>query len=225
MKKLFLAIIVSVFLLSALAAAKPTVSVRINGAQAIPGDPISATPRIEITATTTSGPVSGTVEIAATRATLTFTQVGNNYYATREITSALSDGIYTVTVEATDTTTTETIYTVTPLYVQNTKELIVQGSLLCYPNPFDPGSTATTTIAYSLSKPANLTLSIYDLAGTPVTRKSYSAGDNGGHAGYNSPTWDGRSDTGSVAGNGIYVILLVADGKLAGKGKLTVLKR
>ena len=214
-------------ILAAAASAKPTISAEVNGLRLIPGDPLSATPRITITVTTASGPARGTIEVGAVKTALTFTQVGNNYYATHNVTAPLADGIQTITIEAWDTTTDEAIFEITPLYVQNNKAIIVQGVALFYPNPFDPGNTTTptTAIGYTLSKPANVTLSIHDLTGMLIAKKTYAADANGGRAGYNAVTWDGRSDGGSLAGNGLYVCLIIADGKVIGKGKLTVLKR
>ncbi|MCU0641856.1 MAG: hypothetical protein MUC35_07265 [Candidatus Margulisbacteria bacterium] len=213
--------------ISGCAFARPTLSVKLNGVTAIPGDSLSATPRIEIIATTTTGPVRATLEVGSALTNLTFVQSGNNYYATAEITTALADGIFALTIEAADATTAEAVYELTPLYVRTAGDPAAIGAPLCYPNPFDPGNAATPTakIGYTLTRSANVTLSIHDLAGTLLVKQSYAAGVNGGSAGYNAVTWDGRSAGGNVAGNGIYVYLLIADGKLVGKGKVTVLKR
>jgi len=197
--------------LAAAATAQPTISAEVNGLRLIPGDPISPTPTISITVTTASGPAGGTIEVGGLSTTLTFTQDGNNYYATHNVTTPLADGSQTITIEASDATTLEALLEITPLYVQNNQELIVQGTPLFYPNPFDPGNTATTAIGYTLSKPANVTVAIFDLTGAMIAKQAY--------------TWDGRSGGGAVAGNGLYVCLIIADGKVLGTGKVTVLKR
>ena len=211
--------------LAAAATAQPTISAEVNGLRLIPGDPISPTPTISITVTTASGPAGGTIEVGGLSTTLTFTQDGNNYYATHNVTTPLADGSQTITIEASDATTLEALLEITPLYVQNNQELIVQGTPLFYPNPFDPGNTATTAIGYTLSKPANVTVAIFDLTGAMIAKQAYTADANGGRAGYNAVTWDGRSGGGAVAGNGLYVCLIIADGKVLGTGKVTVLKR
>ena len=139
--------------------------------------------------------------------------------------AALADGTHGLTIEAFDSLGGAT-FEVVPLFVQAGQELIVQGKPLNYPNPFDPGvAGGTTLISYMLSKPANLTLSIHDMFGTPVTKLNFIAGANGGRAGYNAVPWNGKSDAGQVVGNGIYIYLLIADGKVIAKGKLMVLKR
>jgi hypothetical protein len=227
MKKLIMAIAISLLVLAAAASAKPTISAEVNGLRPIPGDPLSPTPTISITVTTASGPANGTIEVGGLRTTLTFTQSGNNYFAVHRVTTPLADGRQTITIEASDATTLEAHYEITPLYVQNNQTLIVQGAPLFYPNPFDPGQTATPTVAigYTLSKPANVTVNIYDLSGRLIARQAYSADGNGGRAGYNAVSWDGRSGGGALVGNGLYVCLIVADGKALGTGKITVLKR
>jgi hypothetical protein len=226
MKKIFLSAMFMIIILAAAASAKPSISAEVNGVRLIPGDAISSTPRINITVNTASGPARGTIEVGGVQTILTFTQVGNNYYAVHNVTTPLANGIQTITIRAGDAGTVEAIFELTPLYVQNNHDLTVQSPPLCYPNPFDPGNTATptATIGYTLSKQAALTLYIYDPSGLLIYQKS-SRGDDGGGAGYNTITWDGRAGNGSVAGNGIYVFLLISEGNLVGKGKVTVLKR
>jgi len=203
---------------------KPSISLKINGLKPLPGDPISTTPKVEITVNTVSGPVTGRILVDSIATDLTFTKVDTNYYATHEVTAALADGVHGLTVEATDAVGKKSTYEIIPLYVQTAQELVVQGVPLNNPNPFNP-DTQTTTIGYALSKSSNITLSIHELSGNAVVKKSFPAGDNGGRAGYNTVAWDGKSDSGQAVGNGIYVYLIIADGKVAAKGKLTVLKR
>jgi flagellar hook assembly protein FlgD len=207
-------------------AATINVAIRINGVKPYPGDPISATPKIEITLTASNGVQSGKIFVDSTQTALTFAQVGNLYYATHEVTTALSDGIHGITIEAIDVSGEAMTFEVYPLYVQSAADVTLQGMPLNYPNPFDPG-TQSTKISYTLSKPSNITLRIFDLAGNMVAKKDLSANQDGGRAGYNEVPWDGKSDSGNYVGNGIYIYLLIADGKVVqnGKGKLTVFKR
>jgi len=204
----------------------PTISILIDGTRAYVGDPISATPTIQITGTTSNSVQSGSINFGAASTSLTLVQVNNNYYATHEVTTALSSGTQGITIEVTDNYSNTRIFELYPLYVQAAADLTIQGMPLNNPNPFDPGSE-TTTIGYTLSKPANITLSFFDLAGNLIARNSYTANQEGGKAGYNAVTWDGRSSSGNFVGNGIYLYLIIADGAVAqnGKGKLTVFKR
>ena len=203
---------------------KPSISVKINGVKPYPGDPLSSTPKVEITVTTIDGPATGQITFDNSTTALTFSKIDTNYYSTFEVTSALIDGIHGFTVEAFDASSRGATYEVYPLYVQSAQATIVQGVPLSYPNPFDPGS-APTLISYTLSKASNITLSIHDLSGSVIAKRNYSASASGGRAGYNAVSWDGKSDAGDYVGNGIYIYLIIADGTVAAKGKLTVLKR
>lgn len=204
----------------------PRISITIDGIKPYPGDPISATPQIAITATTSNSVVSGRITIDSTQSNLTFTGTSGSYTASYNVTTALTDGIHGITIEATDNYNNTRTFEVFPLYVQNTQDVSIQGFALNFPNPFDPG-TQSTNIGYTLSKAASTTLNIFDLAGNLVKKSSYASGQNGGRAGYNEATWDGKADSGNYVGNGIYIYLIIADGKVLqnGKGKLTVFKQ
>ena len=71
------------------------------------------------------------------------------------------------------------------------------------PNPFRAGREETW-IEYNLKQFSNVIITIYDLMGQEVWRKSYEAGENGGKA-ENSVPWDGRNLSGEVVGNGGYI--------------------
>lgn len=224
-------VFISVFLcISQAQASTMDVSIKIDGIKPYPGDPISATPIIEITVTASNAVQSIKIALDSSPTDLTFAQVDNKYYATHEVTTPpLTDGIHGITIEAFDISGEATTFEVYPLYVQSVADVTIQGIPLNYPNPFDPGdtNTPTTKIGYTLSKPANITLRIFDLAGNLIVKKDYSSTEQGGRAGYNEVTWDGKSDSGNYVGNGIYIYLIIADGKVVqnGKGKMTVFKQ
>jgi len=71
------------------------------------------------------------------------------------------------------------------------------------PNPFRAGKEETL-IEYNLKQPSNVTITIYDLLGQEVWRKSYEVGENGGRED-NSVPWDGKNLSGKVVANGGYV--------------------
>jgi len=71
------------------------------------------------------------------------------------------------------------------------------------PNPFRAGKEVTL-IVYDLKQPSNVTITIYDLLGQEVWRKSYEAGENGGREDNIIP-WDGRNLSGEVVANGGYI--------------------
>ena len=89
-----------------------------------------------------------------------------------------------------------------------------------YPNPFNP----ETWVPYQLAKPANVTLTIYDISGRVVRALDL------GHqrAGmYHSPTraayWDGKNDVGELVASGVYFYTLKA-GDFSATRKMLVRK-
>jgi hypothetical protein len=211
-----------------LAQAEPlNVSIQINGIKPYPGDPISATPKIEVTLTSSSAVQSADINVGPTRSNLNFVQTDiYRYLATHEVTTPLTDGVHGITIEVTNVSNEAITFEAIPLYVQSAANVIIQGFALNYPNPFDPG-TQSTRIGYTLSKPANVKLNIFDLSGNLVRTTSFTAGQEGGRAGYNEVPWDGKYDGGNYVGNGIYPFLIVANGKVVpnGIGKITVFKQ
>ena len=224
----YIIIIFALFGLSTVAgAANIDVAVKIDGIKPYPGDPMSATPKIEITLTSSNAVQSGSIEVDSTVSSLNLVQVNYNYYATYEVSIPLSDGIHGITIEAFDVSGEAVTFEVYPLYVQSAAKVIVQGFPLNHPNPFDPSAPESTKISYTLSKPANIKLNIFDLAGNLIVKKSYIADQEGGRAGYNEVSWNGKSEGGNYAGNGIYIYLIIANGNVVqnGKGKITVFKQ
>lgn len=205
---------------------RPSISIVINGIKPYPGDSISAKPKIEITATSTNTVQSGHIRLDGNAADLSFVGSTYKFYATYEVLTTLSDGIHAVTIEATDNYNNITTFEVLPLYVRSAGTVTVQGQPLNFPNPFDPGSQPTY-LSYNLSKPAGITINIFDLSGHLIAKKSYGPDSPGGRAGYNEVSWDGKTDSGNYVGNGIYIYLIIADGAVAqnGIGKMTVFKR
>jgi len=205
---------------------KPSIAIRIDGSKPYPGDALSATPKIEITVTSTNTVQAINLKVGSVSAALVLTGSAGKFYATHEVTAALADGTHCLTIEAADNYNNVTTLEILPLYVQSAGVVTIQGLPLNYPNPFDPG-TQKTYLGYNLSKSANVAINIFDLSGNLVAKKSYLSGQPGGSASYNEVSWDGKSDSGNYAGNGVYIYLIIADGALAqnGKGKITVFKR
>jgi hypothetical protein len=86
------------------------------------------------------------------------------------------------------------------------------GHVTSYPNPSHP-PLEQTTIAWKLDDDAQVTMRIFTLSGDLVLRKVYDRGAEGGHAGLNTITWDGRNGAGSVVASGGYVALIEAQGQ------------
>lgn len=85
------------------------------------------------------------------------------------------------------------------------------GYVTNYPNPFHP-PTQGTVIAYQLADNASVTMRIFTLGGDLVLRRTFDKSAQGGAAGLNQVTWDGRNGNGSVVASGGYIVLIEAQG-------------
>jgi hypothetical protein len=94
-----------------------------------------------------------------------------------------------------------------------------------YPNPFLSGAKSrfagnpTTTIRYSLPKPAHTIVKVYDLLGTRVRTLVNSLQNAGEH----SVTWDGRDDQAKTVASGVYFYRLEA-GDFGAQKKMVLLR-
>ena len=89
-----------------------------------------------------------------------------------------------------------------------------------YPNPFNP----ETWIPYQLAKPADVTLTIYDMRGVAVRRLALGHQDAGIYQNRSRAAhWDGRNDLGEEVATGIYFYALTA-GDFTATRKMLILK-
>ncbi|MBD3292541.1 MAG: hypothetical protein GF393_06425 [Armatimonadia bacterium] len=76
------------------------------------------------------------------------------------------------------------------------------------PSPFDPGDSETSTISYTLSAAADVTIELFDtddtLVRTLIDEESQSAGSN-------SETWDGKDDSNDIVADGAYRYVITAE--------------
>ena len=84
-----------------------------------------------------------------------------------------------------------------------------------YPNPFNP----STTIAFALPNPAQVSLAVYDLAG----RRVRTLVDETLPAAAHTVVWDGRGNMGRRVASGAYYYRLVVDGEMLTR-KMTLVK-
>jgi len=209
---------------------RPEIGLQLSGTNIINGDVIGKNPSFSITIISNQPPLTAQSTflkdgaISPTTQNLTLTVDPNNAYILRaNYAPTLDDGKYDIKIEAIDSNNQTITREVIDLMVQATADLAIQGTPLNYPNPFNP-ETGSTNISYTLSKPADITLTIHDLTGSQILKKNYTTGAAGGSAGYNEVAWDGRDAGGNMVGNGIYIYLIVGEGRLLAKGKATVLK-
>ena len=75
-----------------------------------------------------------------------------------------------------------------------------------YPNPFNP----STTLEFSLTRPAPVSLAIYDLLGKEIVTVFEGWRDYGNH----TAVWDGRDRGGQSVATGIYFAVFRAEGRI-----------
>ena len=99
-------------------------------------------------------------------------------------------------------------YSDTFVYEVSSDSLIPETTELSniYPNPFNP----STTIEYQLSTSSDVSLVIYDMKGSIVKTLVSSFQD----AGLHQMEWNGKSDNGSMASSGMYLVRMEANGQL-----------
>lgn len=203
----------------------------MNGRRIQNNDTISSRPSMEVRISSTGSFDTGSILMAYGKASTyeMITGFTNNVISSTECrlsyteTSPLDDGTYSILVFVQAYGEDATLFQATGLRVIGASDLSLQGNPLNYPNPFDP--SAGTYISYSLTRDANISINIFDLAGNNITKVARSSGAPGGLAGYNEVLWDGSSAAGQTVGNGMYIYLIVADGTVVGKGKMIALKR
>jgi hypothetical protein len=100
----------------------------------------------------------------------------------------------------------------------------IVGKPITYPSPFSISKQGTVTIQYQLSKKADIEIVFADISGRITKTFFFLSGQEGGNAGVNKVTWDGRTERGTLAGNGIYLGTIVSreDGRKLGTVKLPV---
>lgn len=105
------------------------------------------------------------------------------------------------------------------------KTLASGGTMINYPNPFNPLREPTILI-YELDNDADTTLLLFNISAELVFRKTFISGQNGGKAGTNSVEWNGFNSFGELSGNGVYFGRLIdtRTGKMLARGKIAVSK-
>lgn len=98
------------------------------------------------------------------------------------------------------------------------------GIPITFPSPFSKTKDGQVTIQYQLSTDTAIQIILVDISGKRIKNFMFDAGQEGGSAGLNKVTWDGVTDRGTYAGNGIYVGTIIAreDTRKLGTVKLTI---
>ncbi len=88
-----------------------------------------------------------------------------------------------------------------------------------YPNPFNPNAEVVTIVVNNTAGATNLGVYIFDMTAHQVAKQVLT--------GTNQTTWDGKDYSGSVVGDGAYILRVVNEDtkSLLAKGKILVVKR
>lgn len=101
----------------------------------------------------------------------------------------------------------------------------IEGKPLVFPNPYNPAH-GEVKIQYRLSMQANIELVIFGADGSTVMKQRYSMGDEGGKKGLNTVSWNGKSESGMMVSNGIFIGALIDkdENRIMDKFRLTVFR-
>lgn len=116
-----------------------------------------------------------------------------------------------------DTLNLENQYVDTP----PTGSILKKSNIYIYPNPFNPDKEVGT-IRYSLSKPGDVTIKIFDVSNTLVRKLLDHASRSSGTE--YSEAWNGRNDNGRIVSNGVYFFVIESSSGERAIGKAVVLR-
>ena len=205
-------------------------NLKFDGRSIHSGDYVSSNAVITAIVTDTASSINTTacsLEIDAT--SIPFSSLsGNSSYdpqtgnLTYKNATPFANGLHSFKIVATNSAGIVT--TLSLNFIVESGETKVSGPVLNYPNPFSPDGVKTTIIAYNLNADAKVTVYLINSIGQIIWKRESAAGAEGGHSGYNAITWNGYSDFGEIVSNDMYLMRVVSDGKVIGKGKLAILR-
>ena len=160
---------------------------------------------------------------SATDVTAYTAEAGTPSSPTPTSATTLSSGSYKLSVTAVDTYNHVTTYEINNLNFSTSAK--VTGKPRNVPNPFKTVAGKGTTLIYNLAADTDIKLIVYDITGRAVWTKTFAAGTNGGRgpALDNEVYWDGTTDLGQRAGNGVYIYVITSKGKVLSKGQMAVM--
>jgi hypothetical protein len=203
---------------------------RVDGRRIIENDVISPAPRITAVISDEGDPAkissteftaNGVVRYIGAPGSAFDTTTGTFEYRVPS-SASLPRGSYVIRLRAWDLppayNMTEEVHTIRVF-----NEVDILGPILNYPNPFSPQKNGGTYIAYTLKGDFEVTLYIYDISAHLLWKKTFPAGSEGGHTGYNEVFWNGKTPFNEYAPNGIVILKLVGEKKALGTCKMTVI--
>jgi hypothetical protein len=202
----------------------PEIIVSVDGVPLINGSTLRSVPTINTVISDFAGVDQSSLKFMLDGAEIINLSVRalavNQCEANHTLSSRLKSGLHTIRVEARDSYGVLSIKEISDLLVEAKAE--VTNTPKNYPNPFRPFSEQTTSINYTLLDDTDIKINIYDLSGRPVLNKICNAGTEGGRIGENNVIWDGKSYSGDILGNGVYIYLITSSGSILSSGEISI---
>jgi len=164
-----------------------------------------------------------------TRSDFKATDVYSGNQLQYEISPALGEGSYMITIEAQDMRGNVGRWEGKVRVYGGEAEIVPGTQVFAVPSRISPmkamqaGEEVKVTMVYNLTSAADIDLHIYGPEGRLVWGRRYNRGTMGGQAGYNAVSWSGRDLSGKVVGNGLYVFKVIRGGRAIGQGVIVVL--
>ncbi|MBU0574035.1 MAG: Ig-like domain-containing protein [Candidatus Margulisbacteria bacterium] len=138
-----------------------------------------------------------------------------------DVLSDLSIAEHVILLTAADTASNYGTQEVTFLISNDTG---IKGAVVAYPTLIKPLSGQTSKISYNLTKDTEVAIYVFGMSGRLEWMQKFTAGGNGGRAGYNEILFDAISRiSGNAIGNGMYMVKITADNKVIGKTYIVIL--
>jgi len=208
--------------------------VKFDGRNYLEGDVISPTAVISAEVLDASGLNYNEISLkmgerAVTRSDFKATDAYSGNQLRYEISPALGEGSYVITIEAQDMRGNVGRWEGKVRVYGGEAEIVPGTQVFAVPSRISPmkamqaGEEVKVTMVYNLTTAADIDLHIYGPEGRLVWGRRYSRGTEGGMAGYNAVSWSGRDLSGKVVGNGLYVFKVIRGGRAIGQGVIVVL--
>jgi len=145
----------------------------------------------------------------------------NTFLLSYSVPETLSSGSHEVELSATDVYNNAGTWA--SIFYGEKVALSVTTGPRTVPNPFKPRHGESTVIEYGLSDNMDIKIIIFDITGKTVWQKNCPSMLPGGQLGPNTVSWDGKTDFGTVAPNGVYVYFITSHGQTLAKSQVSIL--
>jgi len=202
----------------------PKVGIKVAGVSLKGGDHVDRDTTFEITLTDNINLDAASISLIFDGSPASYTVISQSETSIQleyEVTD-LAEGTHSIKAEVKDAAGNLGEKEITDLKVTHGPAEVI-GPVLSYPTPFSPPRDKVCKLVYNLSRSAEVKIVMYGPTGVVWTRV-YSAGENGGRAGYNEVDFTGISDVSNmILSKHIYLYQILIDGQLKAKGRVVII--